>query len=179
VSSTVFPGLVALAAAAAWTDLRTRRIPNALTVGGAGLALALRAVEGGTTMLTSGLLGLAIAFGLALPLFALGAMGGGDVKLLAAVGAFLGTERLLVGLLAIAVTGGLVALVVAIRHGRLAETVGRAARLPVRFLLPAHLRPDLGGASERTIDTPDALTIPYGVPIGLGAVVAWVLKGVA
>lgn len=176
--STVFLALIALAVVAGWSDIRSRRIPNALTVGAAAAALALRALEGGLTMLGSGLLALGIAFLLAVPLFAVGAMGGGDVKLLAAVGAFLGVERLVPGLLAIAVVGGVVALVVAARNGALAETAGRAARLPAR-LLPAPLRPDLGGAPARTIDTPGALTIPYGVPIGLGAVVGWVLTGVA
>lgn len=177
--SSVFLALLALVLVAGWTDVRTRRIPNALTVGAAATALLLRALEGGVPMLVSGVLGLGIAFVLAVPLFAVGGMGGGDVKLLAAVGAFLGTERIVLGLLAIAMTGGVVALVMAIRHGVLVETVRRTVRLPLRFLLPELLRPDIGGGSGRTIDTPGALTIPYGVPIGLGAVVAWVLKGVA
>ena len=78
--------LVGVLLVACWTDLRSRRIPNWLTVGGMLAGLAVRASMGPGPVGT-GILGIALAALLALPFFAMGALGGGDAKLLMAVGA--------------------------------------------------------------------------------------------
>ena len=80
--------LVGLAGCA--TDITSRRIPNALTLPAVGVGVAAHAVAGGlpeaSAALLGGLVGLAVFF----PIFALGGLGGGDVKLMAALGAWIG-----------------------------------------------------------------------------------------
>src|SRR5213594_4005417 len=84
------PALIAaltLALAAAVSDARTRRIPNALVAAGASAGLILNSWTGGGEGLTRSLLGLVAGFCVYLPFFLLRGMGGGDVKLMGALGA--------------------------------------------------------------------------------------------
>jgi prepilin peptidase CpaA len=114
------------------TDLRTRRIPNALVVYGMALGLAFQALApegagllpgsapGMLAALKGGLTGLALF----LPLYVLRLMGAGDVKLLAMVGVWLGPQAVLHAALWTLVAGGALALVVALFSGVLRQ-VGR------------------------------------------------------
>ena len=70
--------LVSVMGAAGWYDLRERRIPNVLTLSALAGALLLRSLAGFESV-GDGLLGAAIGFGLALPFFLVGGLGGGDV----------------------------------------------------------------------------------------------------
>ncbi|QDT12343.1 A24 family peptidase [Planctomycetes bacterium K23_9] len=72
------------------TDLKNRRIPNWLTVSSAIAGLAWHAWSGGLAGVGTSLGGFATGFGLLLLLWAIGGGGGGDVKLMGAVGAWLG-----------------------------------------------------------------------------------------
>ena len=101
------------------------------------------------------------------PLFGLGALGGGDVKLLVVTGAFLGPARLLVALLLIGILGGLLAVVVALVQGRLMSVLFSAWSLTMNLATLGRK-----GAS-RTITSTGALTIPYGVAIAVGSVLTW------
>ena len=156
-----------LVGAAAATDVAWRRIPNALTISGLCLALGLRALQGGP-MLVDGLLGAAMGFALSFPFFALGGMGGGDVKLITAVGAFLGPFQLTYALLATALIGGLFALIVAARRGALGRVVRSSGGVAAQLFAGLAMRADL--KSLPTLETEGAIRIPYGVPIALGAV---------
>src|ERR687891_679155 len=86
--------LSVLLAAAAWMDYRSRRIPNVLTMSGLAVALLLRAVVGPDAII-EGLVGVLLALVLTLPLLMLGVMGGGDAKLLMAIGGVLGAKDFL------------------------------------------------------------------------------------
>ncbi len=150
------------------SDLRTRRIPNALTVSGLGVALALRAVTG-LDAFVAGLAGGAIALGLTLPLVVLGGLGGGDSKLLVAVGAFLGPAGLPMALLVTALVGGVMALGLVVYRGVLGATLAHCWQLTRRLWTPSTAEP------LRTLGTPGAIAIPYGVAIGAGAIAGWIL----
>src|SRR5687768_3766674 len=79
-----------LATAAAVSDLKTRRIPNVLTFGSAVIALAAHTYVDGGSGLGWSIAGWLVGLIFFLPMFTLGGMGAGDVKLLAALGAWLG-----------------------------------------------------------------------------------------
>ncbi|HUP01724.1 MAG TPA: prepilin peptidase [Gemmatimonadota bacterium] len=162
--------LIAMLGVAVVFDLRTRRIPNVLTVTGLLVALALRA-GAGTGSLMAGLAGAGIALALTFPLVMLGGLGGGDAKLLAAVGGFLGPGSLPTALLVTALTGGAMALVLALRRGVLGETLAHGRDL-ITGLAPGSAG-RAGRARTRTIHTPGAMAIPYGVAITIGGLAGW------
>ena len=163
--------IVAFASAAAWCDATTQRIPNKLTVAGLATALILRAPLGGE-VLVEGLVGLGLALLVAVVLYALRAIGGGDVKLLAGVGAFLGSREVMGALGLMAVLGAAFAILTVIRKGL----------LPLLLLNTLELVRSWGSLGQarptRRLDSPGALTIPYGIPIALGTLIWWFGEGV-
>src|ERR1700741_4069524 len=90
-------------------DVRTARIPNPLTYSALLAALVLRFAFLGLSGLKSGSVGMLVAGGLFLLLFMVGAMGGGDMKLMAAVGAWVGSMQVMTLILAAALAGGFLA----------------------------------------------------------------------
>ena len=101
-------------------DLRTRRIPNMADVRrGCGRARLRRSFDGGLPGLGLAAAGWLAGAALFFPFFALGGMGAGDVKLLAALGAWLGpVESVWLAMFA-AMAGGVLGLVVALARGYL------------------------------------------------------------
>ena len=161
-------GAVLVCGAATYWDLRERRIPNAVTLPALGLALCLHgATQAGQGLLLSAL-GAVVAGGLLLPGYLLRATGAGDVKLLMAVGAFLGwPTALLAGLLSL-VVGGVFGLVFALLKGRLGTVLNRSFGLARWMALKAAGAPlDRPGTS--------GLTLPFGVAIAVAT--AWVAWG--
>src|SRR5262245_35930403 len=91
--STINIFLGAILTLACISALRTRRIPNALTFLAMVGALLFHGVTGGVTALGWSLAGCFLGLALFLPMFVLRGMGAGDVKLLAAIGAWLGPSQ--------------------------------------------------------------------------------------
>jgi prepilin peptidase CpaA len=114
---------------AAVIDLRTRRIPNALTGALAVIGVAIAATKLGPVGLGGALLGCALGLAFMLPGHLFGATGAGDVKLFAAAGALLGPATTVQAFLYTAIVGGILAVVIAIRRRRLQQTIGGTARL--------------------------------------------------
>jgi prepilin peptidase CpaA len=161
--------LLTLVAAAAWFDARVRRIPNRLTIPGLAIGLLLRTADAARAAtlapLLSGFGAVAVVFVLSFPLFAVRGLGGGDVKLLLAVAAFLGLERIGPALLASAVAGAVMALAWAVRRGAHPSAIGGARGL-------ALYSATLGRLGARP-DPATSTAIPYGVAIALGTSIAW------
>jgi prepilin peptidase CpaA len=162
----VSAALTLLLGAAAWTDYRSRRIPNTLTVAGLGVALLLRAVLGPEAIL-DGLVGALLAFVLTLPLIVLGVMGGGDAKLLIAIGAFMGPRHFLWAAVLIAIIGGIMAVVDAGRRGVLLPVLYNCGQIMKHWATLGRW------GANRSFASVGALTIPYGVAIAAGALLWW------
>jgi prepilin peptidase CpaA len=157
---------ISIMAVAMFADVRTNRIPNAVVGAGLVLALVLQSAAGWSA-LGSGFLGAALALLLTIPLFALGAIGAGDSKLFAVVGAFMGPQGFIMALLASAVIGGVLGVGAAIRRGVILPVLIGCKDLVVHALT-------LGRHGARTtLETPGAVTIPYGAAIAVGSVAAW------
>lgn len=152
--------------AAAWCDYRQRRIPNALTVAALATGLVLRGILGWPA-LVDGLVGALLAFVLTLPFLMLGVLGGGDAKLLMAIGAFMGPRDFLRAGILIAIIGGIMGVIDA---GR------RRALLPVLYNCGEIVKhwATLGRhGANRSFASVGALTIPYGIAIAAGALLWW------
>src|SRR5438067_234175 len=111
--------LIALLTWAATVDLRSRRIPNWLTFTMILSGIAMSVARVGMVSPGQSLTGFAVGFALPLTLFLLGAMGGGDVKLLAGVGTWLGAEGALKVFVIAAVVGAAIVLGQALIQRRL------------------------------------------------------------
>jgi prepilin peptidase CpaA len=100
-------------------------------------------------------------------LFAARALGGGDGKLLVAVGAFLGLSRLPGALLLIGILGGFLGLGEAIRRGVILPSLYNAVSMLKRWITFRR------AGEAPTLESPGAVTVPYGVAIALGAIAWW------
>lgn len=150
-------------ACAAWTDVRGRRIPNALTGAAVLAGLSLHGAVGGTAGFGSALLACLVAGGLFFLPYLAGGMGAGDVKLMAALGAVSGLHALPSVLLATAVSGGLVALAVIVRGRAL-----RATLTNVVSVFRHHAERGMQVHHEMNLSNPNRLRIPYAVPACMG-----------
>ena len=93
---TVAIAVVALTCIAGSTDWWKRKIPNWLTVGAFALGLAFHSATQGWVGVRFTLAGFALGFGILFVLWMTGSAGAGDVKLMGALGAWLGTSLILV-----------------------------------------------------------------------------------
>lgn len=158
---------IAVAVSAAGTDIRSKKVPNKLVVTAACIGVALNfwrdGIEGIVVSVAGGIVGLALF----LPFFMAGGLGGGDVKLCAALGTFFGPIGIFQAALAAAVAGGFCALILVVRRRRLRATFRRMCELSFGQSLN-------GSASEDSPlwAQPGALCIPYAVPIAAGALFA-------
>jgi prepilin peptidase CpaA len=147
---------------AAVIDLRTRHIPNALTGALAVIGVGIAAAKLGPIGLGGALLGCALGLAFMLPGHVFGATGAGDVKLLAAVGAVVGPGMVLRAFVLTAVVGGVFAVAVALRRGRLTETVYGTTQLVTSPV-----------ASRQTITSTDrANRFAYGPAIAIGTLLS-------
>lgn len=174
--------LGALLAAAVCSDLKSRRISNKLVLAGicAGCLLNIALPEGngflsalpGAAGIDGALAGLATGFCLMLPMYLLRALGAGDVKLMAMVGAFLGPDAILRVVLATFLAGGMLSLTVAV-HGhqlrRLANNL-HTMMLACYFRLAMNEMPAMSAIPE------SAGKMPYAVAIAAGTLACIAIK---
>ena len=154
--------VAACGATSAIVDLRCRRVPNPLTLSIAALGVALAATNTTGVGVGQAFGGLAIGLLLMLPGFVIGATGGGDVKLFAALGTVLGPSRIGWAFLYTALVGAALALAIAWRRKRLATTIERAIALA-----------GADGAAVREIEHPTRHNrFAYAPAIALGALAA-------
>jgi len=149
---------------AGWTDWRSRRIPNWLTVPALFLGVGVNTLALGWVGAKDALLGAGLGLGLLLPFVLLRALGGGDWKLVGALGAFLGPPRLIEVLLIAVLTAGVMAVVVIVWKRRIGQTLRNLAHM-IGSLFTLHLP-----GPELSLDDPDSLKIPFGVAVAVAVV---------
>jgi len=158
-SSFVIWSVVAIVAVASVADVRTRRIPNVLTVPAMLAGLAVNTWLGGFAGLGHAAAGLLVAVLVVGGLCWFRTMGFGDLKLCAAVGAWIGPSELLFALLITAMAGGVMAVAYALWKGKLGVLLDRSSNL-IRG----------SGSAVADVRDPAALAIPYAPAIAFGVV---------
>lgn len=148
-------------------DVRLRRIPNVLSLGGALAAFACLGVTQGGWALGNSIAGWLVGLAIFLPLFLLRGLGAGDVKLLACIGAWLGPALVLRAGLYGAIAGGAMALLVALSTGYLRTAVDNLYVLLSHFRVMG-IRPH----PELTLERGTGPRLPYALPIAAGTLAA-------
>lgn len=154
---------------AAWLDVRSHRIPNSLILAGAAAALLLNVwvpSAMGELGLQASLLGVGAGLLALMPLYLLRAMGGGDVKLMAMVGAFVGPGAMMEVTLYVLIAGGVLAIGVSLWRGNLWRVVHhiKLALLLKLAKMPGWREP-IDAAALRADHR-----MPYGVAIACGGI---------
>jgi prepilin peptidase CpaA len=157
--------VVSIGLVACVTDLHSRRIPNLLTFGAAAAALVYGGATGGWEGIGSAALGWLIGAVAFIVPFALGGLGGGDVKLLAAIGAWLGPVGAIWVALYTGVAGGVMAVGVAVASGYLRQALSNVSLLLMHWRVWG-LRP----LSEVSLEGSEGPRLAYALPIFAGLV---------
>jgi prepilin peptidase CpaA len=152
--------------ACAW-DLRAQRIPNELTFGAAAAGLATLAATSGLAGAGTSIAGWLCGVALFFPFFAVRGMGGGDVKLLAAFGAWVGPAEVIQVALSAAIAGAVLALALAVARGYVRTLL---ENLRLMFATWAVVGPC--AVPSLTLDTARGPRLAYAVPLTIGAVIA-------
>jgi prepilin peptidase CpaA len=161
--------LIGLILVAAVYDVLYRRVPNWLTCAGVITGIALNSfLYQGWPGLRLSLPGLAVAFAAYFTLYLLRAMGGGDVKLMAAIGALVGVRDWFGIFIITAIIGGTAGLVMVSMRGRLRKTLWN-----VGFILSEmrHGRLAYARRDELDVRSPKSVGLPHGAIIALGTIV--------
>lgn len=153
------------ALAAGFTDARWRRIPNWLTYPAVPIAILLHTLDAGWRGARGSLLGTAVGLGILLPFVLIRSLGGGDWKLVGALGAFFCLPKLFYVLVYTLLINGVMALVLVIWKRRLGKTLRNVAGMAGMFF-----RFHLPGA-DMTIDNPEATKVPFGVAAAIAVLI--------
>lgn len=151
-------GLPVLLTLAAVMDVRQRRIPNWISLGGMVVGLTLWTWHSELSGFLISMAGLLLGGALFLPFYIARGMGAGDVKLMGAVGAFLGPYHVLAATIVVALLGGVIAAWIAYRQKRLKAALRDSLLVVFRRQSPKTLE----HATKQ-----DA--IPYGLAIASGS----------
>jgi prepilin peptidase CpaA len=162
--------LFAIVITAAVYDIRFRRIPNWLTLTGVILGFALNAFLADRPLagLKHSGMGMALGFGVYFILYLIHAMGAGDTKLMAAVGAIVGPRAWFSIFIVTALIGGVFALALLLTRGRLRKTFWNVGYLVTEL---AHGHAPFMSREELDVKSPKAVTLPHGFTICIGCLV--------
>lgn len=141
---------------AGYFDVRWRRVPNWLTASTLVTALVWHGMSAGASGLRGSVAGAALALGLLFPLFLIRALGAGDVKFAAAIGAAVTARFVPPFLLLTIVVSACIAAVEVARRGAVRRTIRN-----VGILTRGWARGRFGPHRAISIDNPDAIFIPF------------------
>lgn len=170
--------------AAVWHDIRARRIPNQLILTGTVAAILLHVLmpngsglfnqpAGGLGFMFS-MSGFAVGLLALLPFYALRALGAGDVKLMAMVGAYVGPAGAMGATLLTMLFGGLLAVLVAVASGHLTRVFGNVQQMLISFMVCRSFR----DADPSNVSVPLTGKLAYAIAIGCGTTAQLLLASV-
>jgi prepilin peptidase CpaA len=163
--------VVSISLVACVFDVRTRRIPNVLTLSAAVAGLLYHLATSGVGGLQTAAAGWILGLLLLLPYFALGGMGGGDVKLVAALGAWLGPWETFWLAMYAGICGGVLGLIVALAHGYLRRAIANVKHM-IGYWAVVGLEPVPG----LTLESSSSPRLAFAIPILAGTMVTLWLK---
>ena len=158
---------VPFALAAGFADLRWRRIPNWLTYPAIPIAVLLHWIIAGKYAALLSLAGVAIGLAVLLPFVLLRMLGGGDWKLVGALGAFFGARRLAPIFFLTLMISAIMALALVLWQRRIGQTLRNMGRITISLFTLQSL------GTEHSIDDPASAKVPFGIAAAI-AVVAYV-----
>jgi len=159
--------VMAYAMTAAISDARWGKIPRTLTLLALIAGLAFHAFAGGARGLGSAALAAFIAFSIGLTLFRVGAIGGGDVKLITALGALLGFWPWLHAMRMAVLVAGAIALVQVLRRRAVLQMLHNIMELLRNFA-----RHGLIAHEVINVKNPSMIRAPFGVAVALGTLLS-------
>ena len=159
---------LALTAAAAVLDWRSRHIPNWLTVPGFFLGVTVHTLSSGWHGTLFALEGAGLALLLLLTPVLMRYLGAGDWKLMGAVGAFVGPLMLLFVLFGSILISGLMGIVQILSANRVVETLRNMILLVRGFFF---LGPK--GSAQPSLDNPNSLKLPFGVAVAMATILCF------
>jgi prepilin peptidase CpaA len=159
--------LLIVALAAAVYDVRFRRIPNWISVGGIALGVLANSLTHGIPGLLYALTGFVLGFGLYFLLYLVHAMGAGDVKLMGAIGALVGWQNWVAIFVIAALLGGIMAMIVIMARNRVKKTFWN-----IGYLLNEMRRGRAAYVSREELDvhSPKSVGLPHGAVIAIATI---------
>lgn len=163
--------LVLMVTIAAIYDIQFRRIPNWLVLTGLVFSFIIHVTFNELYGFKFWGYGMLTGFGLFLPLYAMRAMGAGDVKLMAMVGSFLDAGSAIGVVLTTLVVGGVLSIVVALRNGVLRQAISN-----IHTQLTLTMFKKLSGGTAQLEQPPSSAgNLPYAVAIAMGTLIHVIL----
>jgi prepilin peptidase CpaA len=156
--------LLIVVLAAAVYDVRYRRIPNWISVGGIALGVFSNSITHGIQGLLFSLAGLVLGFGLYLLLYLIHVMGAGDVKLMGAIGALVGWKNWLAIFVIAAILGGIMAMILIVARNRVKKTFWNIGYLVNEL---RHGRAAYVSREELDVQSPQSVGLPHGAVIAV------------
>lgn len=151
-----------------YTDLKSRRILNIVTLPAIIIGILLNTITGGIDGLLFSGKGFLLGLGIFIIPFLRGGMGAGDVKLMAAIGALKGASFVFHAFIYTAIIGGVISLILLIRK------MGVKQMIFHMFFTFGIMK---GNAGTITHPKNKDMTFPYGIAIALGTLCAYIWGG--
>lgn len=159
---------LAVGMCAGWTDWKTRRIPNWLTLSGLFMGLAAHGMASGSEGVLQSLRGAGLALVILLPIVLLRGLGAGDWKLMGALGAILGFRMMLVVLWGAVIIAGVMSVVQITRRRRWGVTIRN-----LRELLWSFYSLRWGVHPKVNLDNPEMHSVPFGTATALSMLICF------
>lgn len=159
---------------AAWIDGKELRVPNWITFPMVLSGLVYSTWVGGLGGLGAGLLGMCVGLLTLMPLYAVGGMGAGDVKLMAGIGAWLGWEVTFAAFCVSTIVGAVMAVIMVLWRKSMQHHYSNFLLILSEWMVIRNPVELSRIAAERK---PKMLLLPYGIPICIGSIGYFIYSG--